>query len=83
MGCEKRVFRNNQIRFDTASGDSGNNCTALSGVHADNHSWAFFPQPAPAPSIVFCGNDGGLYRSTNGSRQAGRHRLDLHRRREG
>ena len=25
-----------------------------------------FPQPSPTPSIVFCGNDGGLYRSTDG-----------------
>ncbi|WHZ11324.1 MAG: hypothetical protein OJF60_001763 [Burkholderiaceae bacterium] len=48
------------------SGDSGNNFTALANVHADNHAWAFVPQAAPTPSIVFCGNDGGLYRSTNG-----------------
>ncbi len=48
------------------SGDSGNTFAALTNVHADNHSWAFFPQAAPAPSIVFCGNDGGLYRSTDG-----------------
>ncbi len=48
------------------SNDSGNTFTALAGLHADNHSWAFFPQPSPTPSIVFCGNDGGLYRSTDG-----------------
>src|SRR5262245_24018811 len=48
------------------STDSGNTFTALAGVHADNHSWAFFPQPSPTPSIVFSGNDGGLYRSTDG-----------------
>jgi len=48
------------------SNDSGNTFTALTGLHADNHSWAFFPQPTPSPSIVFCGNDGGLYRSTDG-----------------
>ncbi|MEK1888597.1 MAG: choice-of-anchor D domain-containing protein [Phyllobacterium sp.] len=48
------------------STDSGNSFTALSGVHADNHAWAFVRQPAPAASIVFCGNDGGLYRSTDG-----------------
>lgn len=48
------------------SGNSGNTFTALANVHADNHSWAFVPRAAPAPSIVFCGNDGGLYRSTNG-----------------
>jgi photosystem II stability/assembly factor-like uncharacterized protein len=48
------------------SNNSGNSFTSLAGVHADNHSWAFFPQPSPTPSIVFCGNDGGLYRSTDG-----------------
>jgi hypothetical protein len=48
------------------SSDSGNTFTALAGLHADNHSWAFFPQPSPTPSIVFCGNDGGLYRSIDG-----------------
>ena len=48
------------------STDSGNTFTGLAGLHADNHSWAFFPQPAPTPSIVFCGNDGGLYRSPDG-----------------
>jgi photosystem II stability/assembly factor-like uncharacterized protein len=48
------------------SSDSGNTFAGLVGLHADNHSWAFFPQPSPTPSIVFCGNDGGLYRSTDG-----------------
>jgi len=48
------------------SNDSGNTFTALAGLHADNHSWAFFPRPSPTPSIVFCGNDGGLYRSIDG-----------------
>jgi photosystem II stability/assembly factor-like uncharacterized protein len=48
------------------SNNSGNSFTALAGLHADNHSWAFFPRPGPTPSIVFCGNDGGLYRSTDG-----------------
>lgn len=48
------------------STDSGSTFTALLGVHADAHSWAFVPQPSPTPSIVYCGNDGGLYRSTDG-----------------
>lgn len=48
------------------STDSGNTFTPLVGLHADNQSWAFFPQPSPTPSIIFCGNDGGLYRSTDG-----------------
>ena len=35
-------------------------------MHADTHTWAFVRQPAPTPSIVYCGNDGGLFRSTDG-----------------
>jgi hypothetical protein len=48
------------------SNNSGNTFTGLAGVHADNHAWTFVPQPSPTPSIAFCGNDGGLYRSTDG-----------------
>jgi hypothetical protein len=50
------------------STDSGRNFTQLSTaqLHADTHAWAFFPQPAPTPSIVYHGNDGGLFRSTDG-----------------
>jgi photosystem II stability/assembly factor-like uncharacterized protein len=48
------------------STDSGANFTALAGLHADTHAWAFFRQPAPTPSIVYSGNDGGIYRSTDG-----------------
>jgi HYDIN/CFA65/VesB-like, Ig-like domain len=47
------------------STDAGNNFTPLSGLHADNHAWAFMPQAAPTPTIVYCGNDGGLFRSTD------------------
>ena len=47
------------------STDSGANFTALNGLHADNHSWAFAPQPGGG-STVFCGNDGGIFRSTDG-----------------
>jgi len=48
------------------STDSGANFTALAGLHADTHAWAFVRQPSPTPSIAFSGNDGGLFRSTNG-----------------
>ncbi len=48
------------------SNDSGNNFTTMTGLHGDTHSWAFFRQPSPAASIVFNGNDGGLFRSTDG-----------------
>ena len=47
-------------------GDSGANFTGLTGLHADTHAWAFVPQPSPTPSIVYCGNDGGIFRSTDG-----------------
>jgi hypothetical protein len=47
------------------SNDSGANFTGLTGLHADTHAWAFFPQPSPTPSVVYCGNDGGIYRSTD------------------
>jgi photosystem II stability/assembly factor-like uncharacterized protein len=61
---------NDIIYFGTVnqgrSGDSGANFTGLSGLHADTHAWAFFPQPSPTPSIAYCGNDGGLFRSTDG-----------------
>ena len=50
------------------SSDSGSSFSGLSGIHSDTHAWAFFPQPSPAHSIIFCGSDGGLTRSTdNGS----------------
>ncbi len=49
------------------STDSGASFTALGGLHADTHAWAFFRPPAPAATIVFCGNDGGISRSTDGT----------------
>jgi photosystem II stability/assembly factor-like uncharacterized protein len=48
------------------STDAGANFTGLAGLHPDTHAWAFFPQPSPTPSVVYCGNDGGIYRSTDG-----------------
>jgi photosystem II stability/assembly factor-like uncharacterized protein len=48
------------------STDSGANFTALAGLHADTHAWTFFRQPAPTPSVIYCGNDGGIFRSTDG-----------------
>jgi hypothetical protein len=48
------------------STDSGANFTGLAGLHADTHAWAFFRQPSPTPSVVYSGNDGGIYRSTDG-----------------
>jgi hypothetical protein len=50
------------------STNSGVNFTAIptAALHADTRMWGFFPQPAPTPSTVYCGNDGGIFRSTNG-----------------
>jgi photosystem II stability/assembly factor-like uncharacterized protein len=47
------------------STDSGQTFAALSGLHADTHAWTFSPQPGPF-SIVYCGNDGGIYKATGG-----------------
>src|SRR6266511_2277070 len=48
------------------STDSGANFAGHAGLHADTHAWAFFRQPSPTPSTVYCGNDGGIYRSIDG-----------------
>lgn len=48
------------------STDSGLTFTPLSGLHADTHAWSFAPQPGPF-SIVYCGNDGGIFRGTGGT----------------
>ena len=50
------------------STDSGNNFAAIGGgMHVDFHSnWVFAPQPSPSPSIVLTGNDGGIWKSTDG-----------------
>ena len=47
------------------STDSGQTFTALSGLHADTHAWTFVAQPGP--SIVYCGNDGGIFKGTGGT----------------
>jgi hypothetical protein len=56
------------------STNAGSSFVGLTGLHPDTHSWAFAPQPGPL-SVVYCGNDGGLFRCTSGvnftSRNAG------------
>jgi len=48
------------------SDDSGNNFENISlGLHPDTHAWAFFKQANSLPSVVYCGNDGGLFKSTD------------------
>lgn len=50
------------------STDSGNNFAPVGpGIHVDSHSnWVFARQPSPNPSIVLSGNDGGIWKSTDG-----------------
>src|SRR5262249_33208876 len=50
------------------SNNSGNNFSGVGpGIHVDSHSsWVFVCQPSPAQSIVFTGNDGGIWKSTDG-----------------
>jgi photosystem II stability/assembly factor-like uncharacterized protein len=48
------------------STDSGKTFTPLTGSHADTHAWTFVPQPGPF-SIVYCGNDGGIFKGTGGT----------------
>jgi photosystem II stability/assembly factor-like uncharacterized protein len=48
------------------STDSGLTFTGLSNLHADTHAWAFAPQPGPF-SVVYCGNDGGIFKATGGT----------------
>jgi hypothetical protein len=51
-----------QLRSD----DSGVTFTDIKqGIHADTHAWAFAKQPNSTPSIVYCGNDGGLFQSND------------------
>jgi hypothetical protein len=47
------------------SANSGSSFSDVTNnVHADSHAWAFVPQASP-PSIVYSGNDGGIWRSTD------------------
>jgi hypothetical protein len=48
------------------STNSGASFSTLSGLHADTHAWAFSQPPAPATTVVYCGTDGGINRSTDG-----------------
>jgi hypothetical protein len=48
------------------SSDAGGSFSALGGLHADTHAWAFSPQPGPF-SVAYSGNDGGLFTCASGS----------------
>lgn len=57
-----RIWAGNQGLF--VSGDGGANWTGIGGVHADHHAIAY--RPGNSNEVIF-GNDGGVYRSTNGA----------------
>jgi HYDIN/CFA65/VesB family protein/ASPM-SPD-2-Hydin domain-containing protein len=61
---------NDIIYFGTVgqskSTNSGASFSSVNAPHADTHAWTFVPQTSPTPSIVFCGNDGGIDTSTDG-----------------
>ena len=42
------------------STDAGATFGGLTGLHADTHTWAFAKQSG-SPTIIFCGNDGGIF----------------------
>jgi photosystem II stability/assembly factor-like uncharacterized protein len=48
------------------STNSGGSFSSIPVPHADTHAWAFVPQTSPTPSIVYCGNDGGIDVSVDG-----------------
>lgn len=48
------------------STDAGATFTGMTGLHADTHAWAFVADPTTGASTVYCGNDGGIARSTDG-----------------
>jgi photosystem II stability/assembly factor-like uncharacterized protein len=45
------------------STDGGATFSSVQGLHADHHAQWFFPAD---PAVILKGNDGGVYRSTNG-----------------
>lgn len=57
-----RIWVGDQSLF--VSGDAGANWTGIGGVHADHHAIVY--APGNSDEMVF-GNDGGVYRCTNGS----------------
>ncbi len=50
-----------QVKSTDAGASFGN----LTGLHADTHTWGFAKQSG-SPTVIFCGNDGGIFKSTGG-----------------
>ena len=63
-GVNDTVFYGCQNQF--ISTDAGATFTQIYVGHADVHTWTCVPQPAGNPTVVYCGNDGGIDVSVNG-----------------
>jgi hypothetical protein len=51
-----------QVRSTDAGASFG---PSLANMHADTHTWGFAKQSG-SPTIVYCGNDGGIFMSSDG-----------------
>jgi photosystem II stability/assembly factor-like uncharacterized protein len=47
------------------STDAGASFAPVNNLHADTHTWGFAKQSGP-PTLVYCGNDGGIFVSSDG-----------------
>lgn len=47
------------------STDAGATFAPVNNLHADTHTWAF-AKKSSSPAIIYCGNDGGIFMSTDG-----------------
>ena len=63
-GLNDIVFYGCQNQF--RSTDAGASFSGLSVGHADTHTWTCVAQSGGSPTIVWCGNDGGVDLSSNG-----------------
>jgi hypothetical protein len=65
FGCVDQAISLDSGNNFVSIGTGGSLPTSATDLHPDTHAWAFIRQPSSAPSIVFCGTDGGLDKSTN------------------
>lgn len=47
------------------STNAGASFSGLNNLHPDTHTWGF-AKKSGSPTIIFCGNDGGMFQSTDG-----------------
>ncbi len=47
------------------STDAGGSFAPVNNLHADTHTWGFAKQSG-SPTVIYCGNDGGIFMSTDG-----------------